>query len=322
MIPDAILNKLFSHTEEEKEILQGRASVNQDIYTDESEFVIDINKFLLPNQLITVRKHTRFVDFPLHTHNYVEILYVYRGSFTHVIGGREMTIYEGELMVLNQAISHSIKKSGEEDIILNFIIRPEFFQYLFSLAKMDNPIFNFILKSMFGKSMKGEYLHFKDEKQEFLRDEMEKIIVEIYQGDMSSNITIQLLVGLILVKLVKNIENIEFYSVDSYEAKLNVDILKYIFSNYKEGSLAEVSQKVNQPNYKVCRIIKKYTGYTFKELIQQTRLKQATELLRMTDLPVTEIMLEVGYENITYFYKIFKECYQMTPYEYRKQLQE
>ncbi|HRM89934.1 MAG TPA: helix-turn-helix transcriptional regulator, partial [Thomasclavelia ramosa] len=56
---------------------------------------------------------------------------------------------------------------------------------------------------------------------------------------------------------------------------------------------------------------------TFKQLIQEERLKAAANLLKTTSLPIVEIMQEVGYENITYFYKIFKEKFKITPSIYR-----
>jgi len=52
-------------------------------------------------------------------------------------------------------------------------------------------------------------------------------------------------------------------------------------------------------------------------LIQEERLKAAANLLKTTSLPIVEIMQEVGYENITYFYKIFKEKFKITPSIYR-----
>ena len=41
----------------------------------------------LQGQMITIRPHTRFVAFPRHSHNYVEIMYVCTGQITHIIGG-------------------------------------------------------------------------------------------------------------------------------------------------------------------------------------------------------------------------------------------
>lgn len=78
-----IHNKLMALTEEEKEILNGKKFVNKSIYTDDRNFIIDSNKLLPNNKLISIRKHTRFVNFPIHNHNYIEFNYVYQGKLTH-----------------------------------------------------------------------------------------------------------------------------------------------------------------------------------------------------------------------------------------------
>lgn len=316
-----ILKKLYALTDEEKDILTGRNTVSRQIYTDDKNFVIDRDKFILPELMINVRKHTRFIDFPLHKHNYIELQYVYKGNLTQVIDGRKITMGEGDLMMLNQEISHEIKAASRNDIIINFIIKPEFFQYIFSLTDIDNIVFNFIINNIYSNSCKGEYLYYKVSDKSSIKANMEKIIMELYEPNITSSISIKLLVGLLLVNLIKHNDDIEIYSVDNYEKKISLDILKYIDEHYKEGSLTEISKQLNQPDYKICRIVKKYTGVTFKQLIQESRLKQAAILLIRTSSPVTEIMQAVGYENITYFYKIFKEKYTMTPHEYRKMIE-
>lgn len=313
-----ILSKIMELTEEEQEILAGRKSVDRSLYTDDKNFIIDKNKLLLPEQLISVRKHTRFIDFPMHKHNYVELSYVYMGQMTQIVDGSEITLQEGELMILNQVIAHEIKAVGPEDIIINFIIKPEFFQYIFSLADTDNSIFNFILNTIYTDQSKGEYLYYKVSDETSIKETIEKIITELYEPSSISNVTIKLLVGLLLVELTKHSKNIEVYSADNYEKKLNLDILRYIDEHYVEGSLTQIAKQLNQPDYKICRIVKKYTGVTFKQLVQETRLNKTVDLLTKSDLSIADIMESVGYENITYLYKIFKEKYTMTPNEYRK----
>lgn len=54
------------------------------------------------------------------------------------------------------------------------------------------------------------------------------------------------------------------------------------------------------PNY-LSGYIHKHTGKTFKSLIQEQRMMLATRLLSNSDLPVTDIALQAGYENITFF---------------------
>lgn len=50
---------------------------------------MDSAKMLREGKLIAVRTHTRFIHFPVHRHNFIEVLYVCQGQLTNVIGGRE-----------------------------------------------------------------------------------------------------------------------------------------------------------------------------------------------------------------------------------------
>lgn len=314
-----IIDKLMELTQEEKEILEGKHSIDQSIYTDDKQFIIDSKKILADGQLINIRKHTRFIEFPAHKHNYIEFNYVYKGKLTEVIHNKKIELQEGEIIFLNKDITHEIEKSSEDDIIINFIIRPEFFDFILNLSESDNIIFNFLLKSLYlNKNSKGEYLYFKVSNENNIQEILENIIIEIYEPTMMSSTTIKLLVGLLIVELIKKPNNIEVYSEDNYDNLIIIEVLKYIDNNYSTATLFEISEIVNQPHYKISKLVKKHTNMTFKELLQEKRLNKAKQLLNETDISIVEIISLVGYENLTYFYKIFKEKYGYTPKDFRK----
>ena len=314
-----IIDKLMDLTQEEKEILEGKHSIDQSIYTDDKQFIIDSKKILADGQLINIRKHTRFIEFPAHKHNYIEFNYVYKGKLTEVIHNKKIELQEGEIIFLNKDITHAIEESSEDDIIINFIIRPEFFDFILNLSESDNIIFNFLLKSLYlNKNSKGEYLYFKVSNENNIQEILEKIIIEIYEPTMMSSTTIKLLVGLLIVELIKKPNNIEVYSEDNYDNLIIIEVLKYIDNNYSTATLFEISAIVNQPHYKISKLVKKHTNMTFKELLQEKRLNKAKQLLNETDISIVEIISLVGYENLTYFYKIFKEKYGYTPKDFRK----
>lgn len=126
-----------------------------------------------------------------------------------------------------------------------------------------------------------------------------------------------MLVGLLLVELVKNSQDIETYSVDNYEKMLIIQSLKYIEEFYSTATLLELSEKLNQPDYKFSKFIKIHTKMTFKELLKEKKLSKAVELIKLTEYLIIEIIEFVGYENPTYLYKIFKKKFGMTPREYK-----
>lgn len=313
-----IFDKLMELTEEEKKILEGKHSIDKSIYTDDKQFIIDSKKILADSQLINIRKHTRFIEFPAHKHNYIEFNYVYKGKLTEIIHNKTIELKEGEIIFLNKDITHEIEKSSEDDIIINFIIRPEFFDFILNLSENDNIIFSFLLKSLYlNKNNKGEYLYFKVSDQKYIQEILEKIIMEIYEPSIMSSTTIKLLVGLLIVELIKKPDKIEIYSEDNYDSLMLIEVLKYIDNNYATATLFEISEILKQPHYKISKLVKKQTNMTFKDLLQEKRLNKAKQLLNETDISVVEIISLVGYENLTYFYKIFKEKYGYTPKNYK-----
>ncbi|WP_459477606.1 AraC family transcriptional regulator [Clostridium saccharoperbutylacetonicum] len=315
-----IHDKLIALTEEESQILNGEASVNKSLYTDEGNFVIDSNKLLPTGELIDIRKHTRFINFPSHKHNYIEFNYVYQGKLIQIIDNKEIILQKGELIFLNQYITHEIKASNEDDIIINFIIRPEFFDYIITLLDNENIISKFLLTTLYTDYEEGEYLYFKVSERENIQDLIEKIIIELYAPSIMSKATIKLLVGLLIVELIKNSQDIEIYSVDNYEKMLIIQSLKYIDEYYNTGTLSEIAANLKQPDYKLSKLIKKHTGMTFKELLQERKLSKAVELIKSTNYSIVDLIGIIGYENPTYFYKIFKEKFGMTPREYKLKL--
>ena len=50
-----------------------------------------------------MRPHSRFVEFPEHRHNYVEMMYVVQGNITHIIEGKELTLHKGDVLMLKPA---------------------------------------------------------------------------------------------------------------------------------------------------------------------------------------------------------------------------
>ena len=87
-----ILEKLQQITPEEQRILSGEKTIEKEIYMEENSNVIDATKLLEAGKLIQVRTHTRFIHFPEHTHNYVEMIYMCSGSTHHVINGEDVIL--------------------------------------------------------------------------------------------------------------------------------------------------------------------------------------------------------------------------------------
>ena len=130
---EEIIRRLSIITEEEQNILKGGGQIDRKLYMDQEDMVIDSKKLLESGKLISVRPHTRFGHFPAHTHNYVEVIYMCRGETTHIVDGNRVVLRQGELLFLNQHATQEILPAGKDDIAVNFIILPEFFDMAFRM---------------------------------------------------------------------------------------------------------------------------------------------------------------------------------------------
>ena len=96
------------------------------------------------------------------------------------------------------------------------------------------------------------------------------------------------------------------------------EVCEYIQTHYQNINTQELINRFHFQKDYFNRLIKKKTGMSYSEYLQDIRLQNAKRLLKGSNLNVSEIAEQVGYHNKGYFYKIFTEKYGMTPANYRK----
>ena len=314
-----LLAQLQKITEEEQAILDGRQDVQKELYTSGRGFVIDSRKLLRKGRLIEIRPHTRFVHFPRHSHNYVEMVYMCSGSTTHIINDRDrITLQKGDLLFLNQNATQEILPAGKNDIAVNFIILPEFFDHAFSMIERENILHDFLISVLSQDSSLSSYLHFQAKDILPVQNLIENMIWTLLHKKAGTNTINQTTKGLLFLNLSMFTDTINQDDPNQYEQNLVFSVLKYIETHYKNGSLTEVAEEMKQPAYFISRLLKKYTDSNFKELLQQRKLQQAAYLLSQTPLTVDAVMENIGYDNSSYFYRKFREKYGCSPRKYRE----
>ena len=248
-----LLEQLQEITEEERAILNGRQDVEKERYTSGRNFVIDSRKLLQKGRLIEIRPHTRFVHFPRHSHNYVEMVYMCGGSTTHIINDRErITLQEGDLLFLNQNATQEILPAGENDIAVNFIILPEFFDHAFSMLEKENILHDFLISVLSQDSSLSSYLHFQAKDILPVQNLIENMIWTLLHKKSGTNTVNQTTMGLLFLNLSMFTDAINQDEPNQYEQTLVFSVLKYIETHYKNGSLTEVAEEMAQPAIRLC----------------------------------------------------------------------
>lgn len=111
-------------------------------------------------------------------------------------------------------------------------------------------------------------------------------------------------------------------SDDADATKINrlKKVILYIQDNYQEPiRTRDLSELIPMSEGQFCRFFKQMTRKTPVDYINSYRIRQAADLLQQSERKISDIALEVGFDNVSYFIKVFRKAMKCTPSEFRKQ---
>ena len=310
-----LIEKLAIMSREESRILEGER-LDRSLYSASEDFVVNEAR-LHGTEGISVRTHTRFTDFPLHRHNYVEMMIVLTGEIFHTVEGERIRLGEGDILLMNKHVSHSVEKAKESDIGVNIIMSDGFVASL--MPKMSQTIFSPFFRENGRYGGEPMYLHFASGGRNRTQNLIENLLIELTEPDGDRAI-MEATVALLLSCLSKQRgASLLGGSIPRGKVeKRNLTILSYIEENYLQASLVELAEKLYLSEPYLSKLIKSSFGKSFKDLVVEIRLQKAKQMLLQTDLSVGEIIASVGYDNQSYFHRIFREHYGISPLSMRK----
>jgi len=250
-----------------------------------------------------------------HFHPEIQLVYVNKGKGKRHIGNHISYFSNSQLLLIGSNLPHNVFTDqltidGTQTIIQ---FRPEFLgEHFFDIPEMQgiNDLFE-LAKSgiLFGKKTKlkiGKKIEKLSEKEGF-----KKILV-----------LLEILHGLAKSKdyNILNADGFTFEAEPQDSAKLDI-IFKHVNENFTRLiTLDEISDKVSMTVPAFCRYFKKVTGKTFTKLVNEYRIVHATKLLSESQMSITDISFECGFNNFSHFNKLFKEFTGKSASKYRSEL--
>ena len=175
---------------------------------------------------------------------------------------------------------------------------------------------NFIISCLTQKDSPSNYIYFKTAHIIPIENLLENLIWNLLEDEPNKRSMNQITMGLLFLSIINHSENIQI-SDRSFDRQILLNVLRYIDTSYKTATLTEFSKKSGLDIYTLSRIIKKQTSQTFRNLLETKRLQQACFLLKNTSMTIEEIALNIGYENLSFFYRLFQKHFGVTPRQYR-----
>lgn len=254
-------------------------------------------------------------DGALHTHDFIEIVYVLSGEMTHEIDGCRYRTARGDLLFMNYGCKHAFSAEGTYSYV----------NILFSPALMADAVitaqnaFSVLSLSAFNELRAAQdfgCVHFFGQEREQI-EAMVLSMLEEYEKKQTSWETVlgNLLTNLIIRMLRKNERGMERGELLGIWQSLSEYIDQNLDTRLTLGALAE--KCFYNPSY-FSRVFKEKFGVSLTEYITKRRLSYAKELLAQSELSMEEIADRAGFADKNSLYHAFSRYLGTKPGEYRR----
>lgn len=259
-----------------------------------------------------LRHFKRPFHYPVHWHKEVEIIYVRKGPLHVSIASENYIGESGAVYMINSGELHFMGSEYSDLDYFSFLFPLEFISFL-----SDDQLENQYLLPLRSGSCKSKTL-FPTEAAPKAREICEKIAGLNEKSEFRKQIGTRILL-LELLQLMIDSDMI-IHDSSNNRTDMNKELLSYIQQNFCSPiSLRELSEVFHLSEKYISRYFKEQFELTITQYITHLRLSKARHLLAATTLPVTEIALQCGFSNVSYFIRTFKEFYHQSPLKYRKQ---
>lgn len=271
---------------------------------------------------IHVFKHNCYTPAIPHHHNFFEFFFVLEGRCIHQVGENKSILHTGDLCFIQPKVTHSLDVNDESIIIDVLLRRSTFRQYFYSILRGDNLLSNFFMSTLLSKP--GiDYLLFHTREDLDLHYSFIELCSETFDQQAYYNELINAVVTKIFVLLLRRyMSSCELPADQPKDSDTAIRIVRYIQDHATDISLDRMAKEFHYSPEHASRMIKRFTGHTFSQLLANIRLENAKQLLRDTSVSVLDIAMQVGYEGSDQFIRAFRRHNDITPNEYRRKYQE
>lgn len=253
----------------------------------------------------------------LHSHRYYEFVYVASGSAEHICNDTRYTLIPGNYFIVPPYVNHGYAPiNNEKFCIYNVCFTPNIIDKSFSI---DTPISEMLEHPLVGLNVKNKDFSSLD-KVFFCNDSSMLFTVgtamtEYAHKSAEYSKVLQHIVCMILVMLSRNLSST---TDEDKENNFVSEIKDYINENFSSNvELGTICKKLGYNSHYVGNTFKKQTGLTFTEYLHKVRIKRACFLLTSTTMSIAQVANEIGYQNVTYFYRVFKAKMGVDPKTFR-----
>jgi len=270
---------------------------------------VEGSSFYITSHKAPLLCHTDF----WHFHPEFEIVYVPHGDGKRFVGDRMTRFSGGDLVLLGPNIPHNAFNFGfespeYEEIVIQF--KSETAREMAGIFPEFQPIAALLTRARAGVAFHGEAKH-----------RVGGMIREMIglNGFHRLLKLFEVLWELSAAAAAEDLDAVGFLSMSPAHTGRIAKVYQLIQADFhRELSTREVARKLAMTESSFCRFFRGATGNTFKTALTEVRIRKASALLLHSDVPVSRVAVQTGFNNISLFNRVFKKIMGQTPGQYRR----
>lgn len=260
------------------------------------------------------------LDFPsvaLHWHEQMEIIYIKKGRGIVNVNMTEYEVHAGTIIPIMPGELHSIEGLPDE--------RMEYENIIFSLSVLSSTEQNDWCTANIIKPMQQGHFHFERPIRPGtpFHKEISKYIDQADEACRNRTGGYSLVVKSCLFMFMHSLyahRETEGSRLSGEHSDMIKKVILYVRDHCSEPvTIADVASLADYSESHFMRLFKKETGMTFISFLNDYRLQYSAYLLKETRDPVNAVAINAGFENFSYFIRMFNQKYGISPGKYRRQ---
>ncbi|RKX45868.1 MAG: hypothetical protein DRP64_04060 [Verrucomicrobia bacterium] len=260
----------------------------------------------------------KYVPDPFHTHEFVEMLFMLRGTCEHYTGDYTFKEKAGNMAIINYNQFHCYRMTDDPFDFMNIYWNPE----KYHAPELPEPLSSRLHDLIPAHPKLGHRLNRIVRLQLDDPEETHRLLFRLYKEQNEeapgSEAAIDALFRLLLIEVCRSASIVPESHEEEFNPRME-KIRRYLEKHYVEPiRIEQLCTLSGLKEANLCRQFKKYTGLSIGGYLKQRRLSAAMLQLRTTGDKVLTICYDCGFSDITYFNRTFRKAIGKTPSDYRK----
>jgi AraC-like DNA-binding protein/mannose-6-phosphate isomerase-like protein (cupin superfamily) len=255
-----------------------------------------------------------FFEFKWHYHPEFELTLILKGNGMRLVGDSYLPFQAGDLVLVGSGIPHTWESDTNSHETVEAIVIQ--FSEDFIANYMNSEVF-YKIKKLLQTSVRGLFFSYQ------LSTDIEKQLMTIATEKGVKQITA--LLNVLNDLTFGNYEPLASAFYSPKNSKENETRINTVFNYIKQNEastilLEQAAASIHLTTGAFCKFFKRMTGKTFSDYVNEIRIDNSCTLITQTDKTIAQIAIESGFENQTYFNRVFLKKKNCTPKQFRMQL--